>query len=62
MIMGMKDALTLDEIEGGAEWLGRVGDDFKAAAELPLGLTVPDIEDAFDDLFGPGGGDDGVPF
>ena len=57
----MIDNLTLDEIEGGAEWLGRVGDDFEAAKELPLGLTVPELDDAFDDLFGPGGGDD-TPF
>ena len=57
----MIENLTLDEIEGGAEWLGRVGDDLEAAKELPLEITVYDLDDAFDDLFGPGGGDD-TPF
>jgi len=54
--------LTPDQLEGGAEWLARVADDLEAAKLLPVPLTVPDIEDAFDELFGPGGGDDGVPF
>ena len=58
----MIEKLTLDEIEGGAEWLGRVDNDLEAAKELPFDLTVYDLDDAFDDLFGPGGGDDGVPF
>lgn len=53
--------LTLDQLEGGVEWLARVADDLEAAKLLPVPLTVPDIEDAFDDLFGPGGGDD-TPF
>jgi len=53
--------MTDDDVE---KWMERIAiaGALYVAKELPVPLTVPDIEDAFDELFGPGGGDDGVPF
>ena len=50
-----------DEIEAWMERIAIAGELY-VATKLDPPLTVYDVEDAFDALFGPGGGDDGVPF
>ena len=49
--------MTDDDVE---KWMERIAiaGALYVAKELPVPLTVPDIEDAFDEIFGPGGGDD----
>ena len=46
------------------KWMERIviAGELYVATKLDPPLTVYDVEDAFDDLFGTGGGDDGVPF